>query len=75
MTAPTAREPWTVTLCWTPTQNYGQVSLLDGRAPVAAVIGLLRAGTTIADIAAEFGCPVEAVEVLAQLDDESNGWT
>jgi len=74
MTAPTAKAPWTVTLCWTPGQNNGRVSILDGRAPVAAIVGLLRAGEQHAEVAAEFGCTVEAVEVLHRLADEAGEW-
>lgn len=65
----TAAAPWTVTLCWTPTQNGGQVSVLSGRAPLSAVLGQLHAGATPAAIAADYGLTVEEIAVLQRLPD------
>lgn len=70
MTAPTARDPWTLTLCWTPDQNFGAVAIYPGRAPATALVGLLRAGTPVDEVAAEFGISVGAVEVLSRLVDD-----
>lgn len=67
---PSARNPWTVTLCWTPTQNHGAVSTLTARAPVTAIVGLLHAGVSIPQVAAEFGIPEQAVHVLHHLIDD-----
>lgn len=68
--APTASAPWTVTLAWTPAQNGGAVSVMPSRAPVYAVLGLLRAGEAPATVAAEFGITVEEVEVLRHLAED-----
>lgn len=70
MSAPTARDPHTITLCWTPDQNFGRVSCLNGRAPLSAVLGLLWAGETRETVAAEYGLTAKEVEVLAVLADE-----
>lgn len=70
MTAPTARAPHTVTLCWTPEQNFGRVSCLNGRVPVSAVLGLLWAGEDHDAVAGEYGLSPEEVGVLAVLARE-----
>lgn len=70
MSAPTARDPWTVTLAWTPGQNSGRVSILDGRSPVSAIIGQVQAAVPVAEVAAEYGCTVQDVAVLLRLVDE-----
>lgn len=65
---PTAREPWTVRLCWTPEQNHGVVSVHGpSRAPITAVAALIRAGEPAEDVAAEFDLLVEEVQVLEHL--------
>lgn len=74
MTPPTAASPWTVTLAWTPNQNLGAVSVLNGRAPVFAILGLLQAGETPEIVADEFGITLEQIEVLRRLADEARGW-
>lgn len=75
MTAdPSASEPWTVTLAWTPDQNLGRVSVMPSRAPVFAIIGLLQAGETHEAIAYDHGLTVEQVRVLAMLADEAKEW-
>lgn len=68
---PTAADPWTVTLCWTPRQNYGQVSIWPGRGPVSAVWGLLTAGEDAATVAGEHHATPVEVQVLEQLRMES----
>lgn len=66
----TAAAPWTVTLAWTPDQNFGAVATLTGRAPLHAVLGLLHAGETAAVVAAEHGLSREEVAVLDRLRRE-----
>lgn len=73
MPDPTAAAPWTVTLAWTPDQNFGAVSTLTGRAPLHAVMGLLNAGETVAVVAAEHGLSGEEVAVLDRLRQELGG--
>lgn len=68
--APTASAPWTVTLAWTPDQNFGRVSVMPRRAPVFAILGLLRAGEPAATVATEHGVTVQEVEVLRHLADD-----
>lgn len=70
MSDPTARDPHTVTLSWTPDQNGGRVSCLNGRAPVTAVLGLLWAGEEPGRVAEEFGLSAEEVGVLDVLAEE-----
>lgn len=71
MTAdPTARNPWTVTLCWTPDQNFGAVSVHPGRSPVTAIIGRVRAGEPLTDVADDYGVSVPEVQVLMRLADD-----
>lgn len=67
---PTARTPFTVTLCWTPDQNFGAVAVYPSRAPLAAVLGLLKAGETPANVAAEHGMDEDSVQVLSILVNE-----
>lgn len=75
---PDSRYPLTVTLAWTPDQNFGAVSTLNGRAPIAAVVGQLRAGDPAAEVAEEFGITETEVVLLARLaadlapDNEEN---
>lgn len=69
---PTAADPWTVTLAWTPDQSHGYVSTLEGRVPIASIVGLIRVKETHAQIAAEYGLPIEQVQLIARLADE--GW-
>lgn len=66
-TDPTASNPWTVTLCWTPEQNCGQVAVFPSRAPLSAVWGLLTAGEPPEVAAAEHGLTVQQVRVLDEL--------
>lgn len=73
MTA-TAKDPWTVTLGWTPDQNFGRVSVMPNRTPVYAIVGLLRAGETHETVASEFDLAVEQVKVIDWLGDESREW-
>lgn len=61
---PTAAVPWLVTLCWTPAQNHGRVSVWPGRAPVWSVWGLLAAGEDPDRVAAEHGLDLREVRVL-----------
>lgn len=70
MTDPAAAAPWTVTLAWTPDQNFGSVSALNGRVPLHAIFGLLRAGETHETVAAEYGLSGEEVAVLDRLRHE-----
>jgi uncharacterized protein (DUF433 family) len=72
VTEPTAADPWTVTLAWTPDQNHGYVSTLNGRAPIESVVGLIRGGEPLDRIAGEYGLTVEQVSVIARLAEE--GW-
>lgn len=67
MSDPTAAAPWTATLAYTPGQNGGAVSMLDGRVSLPAVMGLLAAGEPPEVVAAEYNCTVEAARVIAQL--------
>jgi uncharacterized protein (DUF433 family) len=67
---PSARHPWTVTLAWTPDQNWGRVSVMPHRAPVSAVAGLLRAGETHDVVAEEHQIEPREVAVLARLVDD-----
>lgn len=73
MTDPTARDPHTVTICWTPDQNFGRVSCLDGRAPVSAVLGRLWAGEDHDEVGTDCGLSRAEVSVLAALGDEFGG--
>lgn len=68
--APTPAAPWTVTLAWTPGQNFGAVATLTGRAPLHAVLGLLHAGEPVDVVAAEHGLSREEVAVLDRLRHE-----
>lgn len=70
MTEPTARTPHTVTLAWTPDQNFGRVSCLNGRVPVSVVLGRLWAGEPHDEVATDFVLSREEVGVLAVLADE-----
>lgn len=63
----TPSSPWTVTLAWVPGQNFGAVSVMPGRAPVTAIVGRLRAGEPVGDVAADYAISVEEVEVLWRL--------
>lgn len=77
MVEPTATNPHTITLCWTPEQNFGQVSVYPTRAPVYAVLGLLRAGEAPETVAHEHGLSVDEVRLLGRLADEltePGGW-
>lgn len=67
MFEPTARNPWTVTLCWTPEQNHGAVSVWPGRSPVHAIVAMASAGTPVVEVAAEYGVSVATVRVLCAL--------
>lgn len=73
MTAPTARDPWTVTLAWTPDQNHGAVAVFPSRSPLFAVLGALTAGDTPAGVAAEFGLTEQEATVLSYLVDDLRG--
>lgn len=73
MTSPTAHDPYTVTLCWSPDQNYGRVSTQMHRVPVHAIVGLLRAGETVEAVADEFLLPKATVHLLQLLADDLNG--
>lgn len=70
MPDPSAAAPWTVTLAWTPDQNGGAVATYPGRAPLHAVMGLLRAGEPVDAVAAEHGLSGEEVAVLDRLRHE-----
>jgi uncharacterized protein (DUF433 family) len=74
MADPTAAEPWTVTLAWTPDQNFGRVATLDRRIPLFAIIGAIRAGDLLDEIADDYDLTTEQVEVLARLAEESKEW-
>lgn len=74
MTDPTAAQPLTVTLCWTPDQNHGRVDVYPTRAPLESVLGLLYAGESHDDIALEYGLTREQVQVLAKLAAEALEW-
>lgn len=74
MTDPTAAHPLTVTLCWTPDQNHGRVSVYPTRAPLESVLSLLYAGESHDDIALEYGLGREQVQVLAKLAGEALEW-
>lgn len=71
MPDPTASAPWTVTLAWTPDQNFGAVSALNGRVALHAIFGLLYAGESHESVAAEYGLSGEEVAVLDQLRHET----
>jgi uncharacterized protein (DUF433 family) len=68
---PTARDPWTVTLCWTPDQNSGRVSVHPNRHPVTAVWGLLTAGETPETVSEEHACTPVEVRVLDVLRQDA----
>lgn len=72
MTDPTAAEPYTIALAWSPDQNFGYVSTLNGRVPIASVVGLIRVKEPLEVVADEYGLTVEQVTVIARLADE--GW-
>lgn len=69
---PTARRPWTVTLCWTPDQNFGRVAVMPNRHPVSAVWDLLIAGDDPGTVAEEHAVTPTEVRVLDQLRREIN---
>lgn len=69
--AATASEPYTVTLSWSPDQNGGRVSVLNGRAPVWALVARLRAGDPVEGVAADFGVTVQQLEVLCRLAQDA----
>lgn len=71
---PTAANPWTVTLAWTPDQNHGAVSIMPRRVPVYAVLGLIRAGEPHDEIAADFDLTLEEVAVIERLAEEASEW-
>lgn len=73
MPEPTAANPHTITLCWSPEQNFGQVSLLSTRAPAPVVLGALRAGDTPETVAAEYGLSVDEVRLLQRFAEELVG--
>lgn len=75
MTEPTAREPFTVTLAWTPDQNFGRVSTLNRRVPLFAIARAVRAGDSLEEIADDYGLTVEQVTVIARLAEEVGAWT
>lgn len=68
---PSAAAPWTVTLAWTPDQNFGAVSAVNGRVALHAIFGLLHAGEAHEAVAAEFGLSGEEVAVLDRLRQET----
>lgn len=70
MNPPTAAEPWTVTLAWTPDQNNGRVSIMPRRTPLMAIIDLIGASETRTAVAAEYDLTVTEVAVLDQLYEE-----
>lgn len=67
---PTSVDPWTVTLAWTPHQNFGRVSVLPSRSPVFAVFGQLTAGDPPDEVADDYGIPPVAARVLDKLRGE-----
>lgn len=67
---PPATAPWTITLCWTPEQNSGRVSVFPSRSPLFAVLGLLRAGEDPVSVSAEFGLTETEARVLSVLVNE-----
>lgn len=67
MNPPTAADPWTVTIGWTPDQNFGRPCVMPSRAPLFAILGLMAAGEQPDVIAAEHDLTAEAVHVLWQL--------
>ncbi len=67
---PTARDPWTVTLAFARGQNWDRVSVMPRRAPVRAIVGMLRAGESVDTVAEEHGLLREQVQVLAHLADD-----
>ena len=76
MPEPTAAEPWTVTLAWSPEQNAGRVSTLDRRIPLFAIVSAIRAGDVLDEIADDYDLTTEQVEVLARLAAEAQeDWT
>ena len=70
MSTPTARNPHTITLCWTPDQNGGRVSTYPGRAPLYAVLGLVWAGEHHDEIATDHGLSRTELAVLVALATE-----
>lgn len=78
MIDPTPAAPWTVTLAWTPGQNGGRVSVMPNRAPVFAVVGLMTAGESTDQVAAEHRITEMQAYVLWRLrcdltDDDEEG--
>lgn len=67
---PTAVSPWTVTLAWTPGQNFGRVSVMPRRSPVFAILGRVRAGEPVSEVADDYDVTVEEVQVLRHLADD-----
>jgi crossover junction endodeoxyribonuclease RusA len=70
VTDPTAAQPWTVTLAWTPDQNSGRVSTLDRRVPLFAIARAVRAGDALDEIADDYDLTVQQVWVIVQLVSE-----
>lgn len=70
---PTARHPYKVTLCWTPDQNSGRVSVFPSRSPVRAIWGRLAAGEDPDLVAADYGCTPIEVAVLDVLRADADG--
>jgi uncharacterized protein (DUF433 family) len=73
MAEPTAADPWTATLAWTPDQNGGAVSVMPSRVMLTAVWGALDAGEYPDIVANEYGLDHHTVHVLNILRRDLRG--
>jgi uncharacterized protein (DUF433 family) len=72
---PTAADPYTVTLSWSPDQNFGRVSTYEKRVPLFAIVRAIRSGETLDEIADDYDLPVQHISVIAHLAAEVGEWT
>lgn len=74
MSEPTAAEPWTVTIGWTPDQNGGRPCVMPRRVPLHAIVGLIHAGEDTQAVADEFDLTVEQVGMIEILMVDALRW-
>jgi uncharacterized protein (DUF433 family) len=74
MSEPTAAEPWTVTIGYSPDQNGGRPCVMPRRVPIHAIVGLIRGGEDTQAVADEFGLTVEQVGMIEILMVEALRW-